>query len=209
MEAGFAPGCATAGAAMSDMSTGATPRRRQIPRHRPRPAAWLWIAAAAGLATVAAVGVLPGVLTPTRVERAAVARPVPSSGTVLRDVPGTLWFGPAAPPVETFSRGASAMTALPNLNADARAVLADLDGLWTDGETRLHIDARRLHGRVERDGAVPPQPLIVRDIGDRVVVADIGAQRFVLLRRPDGVALSGATLPAPVELHRAVMAPRP
>jgi hypothetical protein len=183
---------------MPDLPTGTgTPRRLRAARHRPRRTSILLIAAAAGLATVAVVDIERG-----RVERATPAPPPPppAPGAVVRDVPADLWFGMAGPSAETFSRPAGA--ALPDLNADARAILDDLDGGWTDGQTRLHIDARRRLAFVGRGAMQPPQPLVVRDIGAAMIVADIGPQRFVLLRRPEGVALAGATLPAPVELRR-------
>lgn len=192
---------------MSDTSTGPASgiSRWRHALRRPRPGSGYWFAAAAGFGTVAVMGVLAA-----RVEHARPASPLAPAAppTALTNVPGTLWFGPAAPAVDAFTTSPRDRVGLPNLNADARAILDDLDGRWTDGDTRLTIDAKRLRGRVARDGAGPPQPIIIRDIGDRVVVADIGPQRYVLLRRPDGVAISGATLAAPLELHREEMPPR-
>jgi hypothetical protein len=160
----------------------------------------LVIASAGGI--VAAVLVV--VLAHRHVERAAPLFPLapPAPRIILKDVPETLRLGPPVPPAGAFAKVPKPSIPLPNLNSEAHAILGDLNGRWSDGETQLFIDADRFRGRLGRDVKAPFQPIIVRDVTNLMTTLDIGPQRFVLLRRPDSVAIGGATLAAPLELHR-------
>lgn len=159
------------------------------------------ITAAAGIAVVALMG---GLTTFYRTDRVASPYPLspPGARVVLKDVPGTATLGMAAPPADTFSRSPHASAALPNLNVQAGAFLTDLDGRWTGEGTKLSIDARRLRGCLACGESEPARPLIVRDITGPMIVLDIGSDRFVLLRRPNSLAVAGATLAAPIEMWR-------
>lgn len=132
----------------------------------------------------------------------SVSLPSKSSGAVLENVPGTLELGPLSPPVGAFANTSKPDIPLPNLNSSANTVLNDLNGVWSDGASQLVIDARHLRGRFGTDTKASLKPIIVRDLTELMTTLDIGSQRFVLLRRLDGVAVGSASLKTPLELKR-------
>lgn len=123
---------------------------------------------------------------------------------VLENVPETLELSPLGPPISSFANIPKPYISLPNLNSDALTVLVlnDLNGIWTDGEWQLVIDAQKLRGHFGNGLKTSFQKIIVRDRVGLMITLDIGAQRFVLLRRSGGVAVGSASLKAPLELHK-------
>ncbi|MCE4223115.1 hypothetical protein HCU64_05080 [Methylobacterium sp. C25] len=109
---------------------------------------------------------------------------------------------------EAIVRRSLQHVALPNLNSEADSFLSAIDGRWTDGTTTAVFDAKRLRGRVGGSDESPTSEMIVRDVSGTMIVADIGGKRYILLQRANGLAVSGGSLQAPIELHRESSEPR-
>jgi hypothetical protein len=167
---------------------------------RPLGAVSYSIAAISGMSAVLIIGIIAKRETDSPASFQPFALSL--SRTVINGVPSTVVLGDVKVLPGGFQRYIAPSIALPNLNDQSRMILIELSGRWSDGTYELNIDAQKLVGSMtglSRDG---PQPIIVRDVSGPMITADIGKERFVFLRRGDGLAVSGASLPAVLELHR-------
>lgn len=156
-------------------------------RHLSRPAVLPPLATAPTAPTVASVTPMTGFFA------------APSDGVRYSLKPMGRPVGPAEISATEFER--------------SREILAMITGLWTDGTMSLTIDASRPYASLATvaNKIIQQGPVVVRDWTGPMMVVDIGRDRFILLTRSDGLAISGATLATPIELRRpreAAAAPR-
>lgn len=144
--------------------------------------------------------------SPSPAPNVALKEAVPKSATPrehITDIPGSLWIDEGKPNAsDTFVRAGRQRVDLPNLNTSAKVILEEIAGIWTDGNTVLHIDAKQLKGSLTDQKARIWKDIVVRDVSGAMIVLDIGSNRIIILRRSHTLSVSGASLLNSIELNR-------
>jgi hypothetical protein len=156
-------------------------------------------AAALGLLTLGVVWRLGSYIKP---ESVVLPAPPPAPPSTIRDLQPSRWLEAAPITSDAFTKPQAQKPTLPNLNSAAASFLKDINGRWTGSGIVAIIDAKRVRGHIGDQASKDLYPIVVRDIGSNMLVADFGNSRFIIMRRDEGLAVAGATLQAPVELRK-------
>jgi hypothetical protein len=83
-------------------------------------------------------------------------------------------------------------------------VLVFMKGTWRGDGLELVLDTERMQGNLRADLPFQRDALVLRNISAKVVVFDIGTDRFIGLFDGDDLALTGSSLKRAMRLRRVV-----
>ena len=89
--------------------------------------------------------------------------------------------------------------------ASARAsepALSFMRGMWQGEGLMLFLDTEHMQANTSADKPFQREPLVIRNIADRMVVFDIGARRYIGLFKGNELQLSGGEGDKVVRLRR-------